>query len=78
MRRSQTTCRLYPPLFGLVFPRRGFREGLIAHNGDWSAFVPAGVGAHLFKLSESETLVVQPYSAFLSHVREGLGQAAHE
>lgn len=78
LRRSQTSCRLYPPLFGVVFPRRGFREGLIVHNGDWSAFVPAGVGAHLFKLSESETLVVQPYSAFLLHVREGLGEAAHE
>lgn len=58
--------------FGLVFPRKGFREGLIIHNGDWEAFTADRSSFHLFKAHEDLNLLVQPYAAFLDHVRDGI------
>ena len=57
--------------FGLVFPRKGFRDGLILHNGDWEAFTADNSSFHLFK-GKDFTLLVQPYAAFLDHVRDGI------
>jgi len=58
--------------FGLVFPRKGFRDGLILHNGDWEAFTADNSSCHLFKGKDGFTLLVQPYAAFLDHVRDGI------
>ena len=58
--------------FGLVFPRKGFRDGLIVHNGDWEAFTADNSSCHLFKGKGGFTLLVQPYAAFLDHVRDGI------
>ena len=61
--------------FGMVFPRKGFAQGLILHNGNWDLFVPNQSSCHIFKGSKkkSMTLLVQPYSSFIDHVRDGLG-----
>jgi hypothetical protein len=56
---------------GMVFPRKGFRDGLIVHNGDWQTFSPSNSSCHLFKgKNRHSTLLVQPYAAFLDHVRD--------
>ena len=57
---------------GMVFPRKGFREGLIVHSGDWEAFSADNSSCHLFKGKGGFTLLVQPYAAFLDHVRDGI------
>lgn len=61
--------------FGMVFPRKGFAQGLILHNGNWDLFVPNQSSCHIFKGSKKKsiTLLVQPYSSFIDHVRDGLG-----
>lgn len=61
--------------FGMIFPRKGFAQGLILHNGDWDLFVPTQSSCHIFKGGKKHamTLLVQPYSGFIDHVREGLG-----
>lgn len=61
--------------FGLIFPRKGFAQGLLLHNGDWDLFVPAQSSCHLFKGGQKHTmnLLVQPYGGFIDHVRAGLG-----
>jgi len=60
--------------FGMVFPRKGFLQGLILHNGDWELFVPPQSSCHLFKggKKRSMNLVVQPYQGFIDHVRNGI------
>ena len=56
---------------GMVFPRKGFRDGLIVHNGDWQTFSSCNSSCHLFRGKNcSSTLLVQPYAAFLDHVRD--------
>ena len=57
---------------GMVFPRKGFRDGLILHNGDWESFTADNSSFHLFKGKDGFTLLVQPYVAFLDHVRDGI------
>ena len=57
---------------GMIFPRKGFREGLIVHSGDWEAFSADNSSCHLFKGKGGFTLLVQPYAAFLDHVRDGI------
>ena len=64
-----------PRPLGLVFPRKGFRDGLILHNGDWEAFSSENSSCHLFKGKGGFTLMVQPYAAFLDHIRDGLAWA---
>lgn len=56
---------------GIVFPRKGFAQGLIMHNGDWELFVPPQSSCHIFK-GDKMNLVVQGYSDFIDHVRDGL------
>lgn len=60
--------------FGMVFPRKGFLQGLILHNGDWETFVPPRSSCHLFRggKKRSMNLVVQPYQGFIDHLRNGL------
>ena len=59
---------------GMVFPRKGFSQGLILHNGDWDLFVPPQSSCHVLKggKKHSMNLVVQPYTGFIDHVRQGL------
>jgi hypothetical protein len=61
--------------FGMVFPRKGFAQGLVLHNGDWDLFVPPQASCHIFKGGKRHamTLLVQPYSGLVDHIREGLG-----
>jgi|TARA_R110000751_G_scaffold47597_13_gene106518 hypothetical protein len=60
--------------FGMVFPRKGFLQGLILHNGDWDLFIPPQSSCHLFKggKKRSMNLIVQPYQGFIDHVYKGL------
>ena len=59
---------------GMVFPRKGFSQGLVLHNGDWDLFVPPQASCHVLKggKKHSMNLVVQPYTGFIDHVRQGL------
>jgi len=59
---------------GMVFPRKGFSQGLILHNGDWDLFVPPQSSCHLFKGGKKHAmnLIVQPYMGFIDHVRKNL------
>lgn len=61
--------------FGMVFPRKGFAQGLVLHNGDWDLFVPTQSSCHVFKGGKKHamTLLIQPYSGLIDHIREGLG-----
>lgn len=54
---------------GMVFPRKGFQQGMILHNGDHDKFVPTGSGCHLYKAEDGTTMVVQPFTGFLNHLR---------
>jgi hypothetical protein len=54
---------------GMVFPRKGFQQGLILHNGDPDKFVPSGSGCHLYKAEDGSTMVVQSFTGFLNHLR---------
>ncbi len=56
---------------GVIFPRKGFAQGLIMHNGDWELFVPPQSSCHIYK-GDKMNLVVQSYSDFIDHVRDGL------
>ncbi len=59
---------------GMVFPRKGFLEGFLIHNGSWETFAPFQAGTHVFRGSREKatTLIVQPYSGFVDHVRDVL------
>jgi hypothetical protein len=61
-------------VLGMVFPRKGFVHGLVVHNGDWQTFLPHNAGCHLYQggTGKSVTLVVQPFTALLDHIRAGL------
>jgi hypothetical protein len=59
---------------GMVFPRKGFAQGLIVHNGEWQTYLPKNSGCHLYQGGKikSMTLVVQPFTALLDHISKGL------
>jgi len=59
---------------GMVFPRKGFQQGMILHNGDWELFVPPQSSCHLFKGGKTHkmNLIVQPYIGFIDHLKKGL------
>ena len=63
-----------PRTLGMVFPRKGFAHGLVVHNGEWQTYLPKNSGCHLYQGGKikSMTLVVQPFTALLDHIREGL------
>lgn len=66
-------CKHKP--IGMIFPRKGFSQGLIIHNGDWELFVAPQSSCHIFKSGRKHTmnLIVQPYVGFVDHIRDGLG-----
>lgn len=51
--------------FALVFPRKGFSQGLCIHNGDPQRYVMAGAGVHLFR-SRTGDCMVQPFRDVLA------------
>jgi len=55
---------------GLVFPRKGFRDGMILHNGHLDTYVGERGSCHLFRGKQDRRLIVQPYSAFLDRIRD--------
>ena len=59
---------------GMVFPRKGFLQGLIIHNGDWELFIPPRSSCHIFRggKKHSMNLIVQPYMGFIDHVRKSV------
>lgn len=60
---------------GMVFPRKGFSQGLVVHNGDWDIFVPPNSSCHMFKGGSKKlsiNLVVQSYAEFIDNVKENL------
>jgi len=68
---SMVTERAFRPL-GMVFPRKGFQQGLIVHNGDVEKFVPAGSSCHLYVGGGDKkmSLVVQPFTGLLDHIHD--------
>jgi hypothetical protein len=58
---------------GMVFPRKGFAQGLIIHNGDWNLYVPPNSSCHLYQGGNKTTsLIVQPYMGLVDHVKTSL------
>jgi len=60
----------------LVFPRKGFRQGLVVHNGDFHTFVPPQSSCHVYHGGGRKPvdLIVQPYAGFVDHIyRRGHG-----
>lgn len=59
---------------GMVFPRKGFSQGLVIHNGDWNLYVPPKSSCHLYQggSKNSMSLIVQPYMGLVDHVRASL------
>jgi|JI10StandDraft_1071094.scaffolds.fasta_scaffold343886_2 hypothetical protein len=53
----------------MVFPRRGFEQGLMLHNGGLN-FIPTAGSAHVFSTGATEGawLCVQPYSCVIDHI----------
>lgn len=59
---------------GLIFPRKGFGQGLILHNGDINDYVPHDTGFHVYRTKENATtdfLIVQPYSSLIAKLKSG-------
>lgn len=59
---------------GMMFPRKGFQQGLIVHNGDISTFVPGGSSCHVY-FGDGENavnLVVQPFVGWLDHLKKSM------
>jgi hypothetical protein len=56
---------------GMVFPRKGFLQGLIIHNGDWERFVSPHSSCHVFKGGKKHmmNLIVQPYIGFIDGLK---------
>ncbi len=62
--------------FGLIFPRKGIRLGLIIHNGSLETFVPPSTACHFFQGGGDQkinSMIVQPLPTLLSAVRTLLG-----
>jgi len=59
---------------GMVFPRKGFSQGLIVHNGDFDLYVPPKSSCHVYKggTTHSMNLIVQPYMGLINHLKETL------
>jgi hypothetical protein len=55
---------------GLVFPRKGFQQGLIVHNGSFEKYVPESSGCHIYKQEGGSTLIVQSFTGFLSNLKQ--------
>jgi len=53
-------------IVGMVFPRKGFQNGLILHNGHWLNYVPQGSGFHLYRGKNDRVLTVQSFSDFVT------------
>lgn len=49
----------------LVFPRKGFSQGLCIHNGDPQRYVTPGSGVHFFR-SQTGDFLVQPFRDVLA------------
>ena len=62
-----STTGLARPL-GMIFPRKGFQQGLVVHNGDPSTFVPLGGSYFAHRGKRDQILVVQPYIALLDQI----------
>ena len=59
--------------FGLIFPRKGFAQGMIVHNGDMEKFVPPRTSCHFYRGGSKYkmNLVVQPYVVLVDQLRDG-------
>lgn len=60
---------------GLIFPRKGFGQGLILHNGDLEDYVPFDTGCHVYRMKENSNndfLIVQSYSSFVESLKSGI------
>jgi hypothetical protein len=54
---------------GLVFPRRGFQQGLVVHNGEFADYVSPGHTAHVYLAPDGhQMLFVQPFQNLLDHI----------
>jgi len=61
-----------PKPVGLVFPRKGFAQGLVVHNGGLDNFVGPNGSCHVYVGGGKKpmTLVVQPFQSMLDHVKK--------
>lgn len=56
---------------GMIFPRRGFEQGFVVHNGDMQDFVSVGSSCHVYlggRKKDPRMLVVQPTMSLLDHI----------
>ena len=59
---------------GLIFPRKGFGQGLIIHNGSINDYVPHDTGFHVYRTKENsshEFFIVQSYSSLITKLKSG-------
>lgn len=54
---------------GLVFPRKGFKHGMIIHNDDTEVFWTSGL-CWVYKSKKGERLYVQPFNDVLNQVKK--------
>jgi hypothetical protein len=64
----------------MAFPRKGFRYGLIVHNGDLEKFVAPNSSCHLYLGGgrKPQTLIVQPFDGFLEYLVKDKGSWKNE
>lgn len=62
----------YRHAVGMVFPRKGFAQGMIVHTGDFNTFVLSGASCHFYRSVNDLELVVQPYTDFVDALKTTL------
>ena len=54
---------------GMIFPRKGFQQGMILHNGgEYPRFVPTKSTCMIYHGSHGVDLTVQPFLSFIDHI----------
>jgi hypothetical protein len=58
----------------MVFPRRGFAQGLVLHSGGFE-YVPPNAGVHVYRVGGARgfLLIVQPFAGLIDHVVDTIG-----
>jgi hypothetical protein len=62
--------------FALVFPRKGFEQGLCVHNGSSISYTLDGEGYHCYRSKKhGQDIIVQPFRSVLKAIMQSQGDA---
>jgi hypothetical protein len=53
---------------GMIFPRKGFKYGMVIHNDDTETFWSSGL-CWVYKAKQGDRLYVQPFSSLLENIK---------